>query len=167
MSKADQDLAQGKKQLETTASTELMDLTSEAYASDVLPDSLVRLTTELSGGYEPYAPVRMPNREELTVRLVNISMLQRLDELRSDISLYQNFLWAAIGGIIGFATNVLTSNQPVDAKAALFLALLCVFAAVFTILVVRGSKRAEAVRQRIYDDKPKPNSEVADSRPSP
>jgi hypothetical protein len=136
----------------------LDDVSAENYSS-VIPDSLARLTNEITGGYEHSAPVRMPPRDELTVTLVPVSLLQRLDELRSDLTLFQSMLWAAIGGIIGFLTNIFTSDQGLNKNSGIFLALLCGVTVLFIFLTIRASRRAEAIRQKIYNETPKQKPE--------
>ena len=130
-------------------------LRPEVFTDDdlpIVPDSLVELSTRLAGGYQTSAPVKMPAPDELTVRLVNISLLQRLDELRGDAALLQSFLCCAVGGLLGFLTNVFTSNQSLDKNAWIFLTLLLGFAAVFGFLTMRASRRAETLRQKVFDE---------------
>lgn len=123
------------------------------YQLGVIISPLTQIATQVAGGYETTAPVKIPDQEELTVRLVNISQIQRLDELRSDATLMQTILWSGIGAILGFFTNVVTSNQPLEKYAILFLILLIGITIVFAFLTKRASRREQDLRRRLFDDK--------------
>jgi hypothetical protein len=115
-------------------------------------DPLTRDVIELAGGVEPHAQVKLPRPEDLAVRLVQVSALQRLDELRSDVSIHLSMLTTAGGLIVGFLTNVLTSNQPFNPQYWPFLGLLGLTAITFGGLTWRASRRAERIRRRLFDD---------------
>ncbi|PHN00914.1 hypothetical protein [Flavilitoribacter nigricans] len=117
--------------------------------------SLDELSSEIIGEYRHSAPVKMPNREELTVRLVNISLLQRLDELRGDVTLMQTILWTIIGTILGFATSLFGSEQSIDQidkRSWWLFLLLIIFAGVFGYLTQRANKRAVKLRNKLFQD---------------
>lgn len=119
----------------------------------VLDLSLEQLSSEIIGEYQHSAPVKMPNREELTVRLVNISLLQRLDELRGDVTLLQTILWTIIGILLGFVTSLWGSDQAIsqiDKHSWGMLTLLCAFTGVFGYLTKRASNRAENLRAKLF-----------------
>lgn len=152
-------MSDGHPDLKTEERKELQPQAPTGTDLGVIVAPLVRYTTEIAGGYEPSAPVRIPNREELTVRLVNISQLQHLDELRSDVTLLQTILGAGIGGVIGFLTNIFTSNQGMDKQSGVFLVLLAGVAAVFGLLARRAGKRSADLRRTLLDETPKRTSE--------
>lgn len=115
-------------------------------------EPLLRLTADIIGAPATSAPIRMPNRDELTVRLVNVDKLQRLDELRDDVTVMQTVCGTATGGLLGFLANVFTTTSHMDAKMWIFLGLLGAVVGVSMFLTRRVSKRASDLRARIFDD---------------
>lgn len=128
--------------------------------NEIVTKSLMQLTTEITGGNKPTASVKLPNPDELTVQLINVAQFNHLDELRNDLNTHQSILFIIIGAIIGFITNIITSNQPIDKSAWLYLILLCGFAAVFGGLTWKFSKRTRELRERILNDKSNGKSEA-------
>jgi hypothetical protein len=122
---------------------------------DSIADPLIGYAQEIAGNREPYAPVKFPTPNDMTVRLVDITQLQRLDELREDASLMQTIFWTIIGALVGVLTNIFTSNQNVDTKSWILILLLAGVAAIFGFLTLRATKRSEKLRRRILYDSPK------------
>jgi hypothetical protein len=122
---------------------------------DAIADPLIRYTQELAGNREPYAPVKLPSPNDMTVRLVDITQLQRLDELREDAALMQTIFWTTIGALVGVLTNIFTSNQNIDTKSWILILLLAGGASIFGFLNLRASKRSEKLRRRILYDPPR------------
>jgi hypothetical protein len=113
--------------------------------------------------HKPTAPVRFPQPNELEVRLVNVAELQRLDELRGDVSIFSSLFWTLIGGIIGFLGNLAASEAPLDGVRWMFLGLVAAFAAIIGALLLRAGGRAAAHRRRLFQDEPGRNHGAAAS----
>jgi hypothetical protein len=109
----------------TTASPEqasrdqLRALLGDAVADD--REALDGLVSSLLG---PTARVIMPRQEDMSLRLVSEQAIRRLDESRSTSRFLFTVMATAIGGVVGFVTNVVTSGQDVDGTAWAFLLLL-------------------------------------------
>lgn len=118
----------------------------------IIVEPFTKLTSQLAQTSLPTAPVKIPGPEELTVRLVNVSQLQRLDELRGDVALLQTILFTIVGTVLGFVTNVFTSNQAMDRSAWIFLVLLLGASVLFGVLTARASQRTMKLQRRLFDD---------------
>lgn len=104
---------------EQASRAELKALLGDAAADD--RGALDGLVSSLLG---PTARVILPRQEDMALRLVSEQALRRLDESRSTSRFLFTVMATAIGGAIGFATNVVTSDQDIDATAWAFLLLL-------------------------------------------
>ncbi|MEJ0011274.1 MAG: hypothetical protein WDM94_01345 [Bauldia sp.] len=137
--------------------TEILGLqtdTPETESVGVLSGPVNRLAAELAGLEAPTAPIQLPSKEELTVRLVNISLLQRLDELRGDVTLLQTIFWTIAGGLLGLITTLFGSVQSTilfDKAAGALLVLLTIFLGLFGFLWRRASKRADEMTKKIFE----------------
>jgi hypothetical protein len=114
----------------------------------VLSAPIARLSAELAGEGAFSAPVKLPDSDQLTVRLVNISLLQKLDELRDDIALFQGGFFLAAGAILGLTPSMLAPSveQGIWVAAASF----CLFLGVFGFLWRRARKRADVIRAKLF-----------------
>lgn len=112
---------------------------------------LVRIATDVSGGYEPSAPVKIPDREALAVQLVDIALVLRFDESRNDVTLMQTILWTIIGGFFGFLGSWVTSSKKMGKVAWIFLFFLIGGICIFIFLTYRASKRAKMHHKDIID----------------
>lgn len=122
-------------------------------ANEDISSSLTNFAAEVAAnGMAHTAPVTMPSREKLTVRLVNVELISRLDELRSDAAFHIGFAWAAVGLVTGIFTNIFTSESPLDRKTIVFSALAITIAIVFAFLAVRASRRARILKLQLMDD---------------
>lgn len=108
------------------------------------------------------APIILPDREDLAVRLVSQHSLERLHDAESDKSLFDNLLWCLLSGLIGFFTNVATAGDISIAPAGyVFLSFMTVLTITATIMRRRLSRRlTEARRGLMAPDRcgPKPIS---------
>lgn len=121
----------------------------------ILNSSLTQLSSDIIGDFQHSAPVKIPNREDLTVRLVNISMLARLDELRGDATLMQNFFWTVMGTLLGLITSLFSSDtaiDQIDKHSWILVVLIVIVAGVFGFLMVRSSRRADKLRSKLFQD---------------
>ena len=98
----------------------------------------------------PTARILLPPDSDLAVRLVHVKTLDRLFELQSDSNLYRGGLVLAIGALIGFFTNVVTTNDFVWTTAPwVFLAVSSALALLFGTLAVRYNRRVAKLRREI------------------
>lgn len=98
------------------------------------------------------APVILPNKEDLTVRLVTQHSLDRMKDAESDRALLDSTIWCLIGGIVGFATNVVTGGQGVSAAGWQFVTMLVVAAICVALMRMRVNRRLKKARKRVSND---------------
>lgn len=128
--------------------------TSQFQADDtqlgVIVEPLIRYANQIAGGQESSAPIQMPSREDLTVRLVSISQLQRLDELRNDSSLFQSILFTIVGVLLGLPITIYTSNVSMSKPLWAILWVLAGVTLIFACLTIRASRSAAELRRKIF-----------------
>ena len=123
--------------------------------SSGLTDSVNRTVDVLSGRIPTTATVRSPRPEFLEVELVPLALVQRVEELHSDTSIFQGFFWAFLGGLLGlFVSVVLNGTNVSSIDKATWVAIVCLVssAIVFWTLWQRASKRAALRRAQFYDE---------------
>ncbi|MBB4677041.1 MULTISPECIES: hypothetical protein [Crossiella] len=98
------------------------------------------------------APIVLPNREELTVRLVTQHSLDRLRDAESDRALFDSMMWCLLGGIVGFFTNVITGGQPVSLSGVIFVVMLGLVTAGVVVMRIRLGKRLKNARKGVGGD---------------
>ncbi|HET9897360.1 MAG TPA: hypothetical protein VFQ44_20715 [Streptosporangiaceae bacterium] len=97
------------------------------------------------------APIVLPDRQDLTVRLVSQHSLERLRDVEADKSLFDNLLWCLLGGLIGFFTNVATSQKvAIGAAGIVFISLLAAAAIGTFAMRLRLSRRLNEARDRVH-----------------
>lgn len=101
------------------------------------------------------APILLPDKEDLTVRLVSQQSLERLRDAESDRSVFDNLLWCLLGGMIGFFTNVATGSKDISIQPAGYVFLAFMTAAVVATLMMRKRlvRRLNEARRRVHVDK--------------
>ncbi len=122
-------------------------------ASVSLGDSVRQLSSELTGEAEPSAPISLPSRSDLTVRLVDVALLRRLDELRDDLALVQGAFWTIAGALLGVVASGLTSsNAMTDQLVWTVVGILLMFLILIGFFWFRTNKRASTARARIFGE---------------
>jgi hypothetical protein len=97
------------------------------------------------------APIVLPDRQELAVRLVSQHSLERLRDAEADRSIFDNLLWCLLGGLIGFFTNVATSRSvTIGAAGYVFIAVLAIAAVATYAMRLRLSRRLNEARSRVH-----------------
>lgn len=124
--------------------------------TDSIVDPLVRFAEEQLDAHRPTAPVRMPDPQDLEVRLVNINELHRLDELRSDASLLGGLFWIFVGGAVGFLGNLASSGQGLGRSGIIYIAFNSIMLAIFGALFSRANRRASSQRKRLLGETSRP-----------
>ena len=99
------------------------------------------------------APIVLPDKEELTVRLVSQQSLERLRDAESDRSVFDNFLWCLVGGILGFFTNLVTGTT-ISIHAAGYVFIGFIGSATIVALMMRRRlvRRLDQARRRVHVD---------------
>ncbi len=105
---------------------------------------------ELASAVDPSAPIEMPARSDLVVKLVSLDKLRLLDDARSDVQTFFGLMLLFAGGVVGFLVNMMTSNQSFDRFAWSFLGALFLVVLVFARLLRRSTRRADDVRKEIF-----------------
>jgi len=67
------------------------------------------------------APISLPRREDITVKLGPVNLIERLDEYQSDENLLTFFLGIFIGAILGIISNWATASEFVVTPFSLIL----------------------------------------------
>jgi len=86
--------------------------------------------SEKASEYYITAPVEIPTREQMTVKLVPLHLMTRLEEARSDGKFWGAVFWAVVGAFFGIVCNWVTSD-PINITTCSLV--------VMAILVVVGS----------------------------
>lgn len=95
------------------------------------------------------APVQIPARELLSVKLVPLETVERLEEYRSDENVALTFLGTALGGVLGFLVNVVTNGTELSRGSWAFLGLLLLVVVFLLYNVVRSRRRASRLKRRM------------------
>jgi hypothetical protein len=126
---------------------------SDRDGNDPVDDYIANLVSKTFGGElamtDTAAPVVLPDKEELTVRLVTQHSLNRLQDAESDRALFDSATWCIIGAGLGFATNVITGAQPVTAAGWVFVAMLAVALIGLIAIRTRVGRRLRDARKRV------------------
>lgn len=118
----------------------------------VVSTPLVDLMADITERNSPTAPVKIPNKNDLTVHLVNIDLLRRLDELRGDVSLYQTMFWTFLGIAFGFIVSFSTSGQVMTRDTWMLLFLGSAVVTIFGLLWHRATVRAQRIREKVFNE---------------
>lgn len=131
--------------------------TQNSNNSDNLSEmSLIELTEKLSrGGELSTAKVIIPNEDQLTIKLVNVNLIKRLDELKEDENIYQNYFFTVIGTLLGTIISVLMSDKPISETGAVTITII-----VFLIMIafflfglkIRIKKRLQNIKLQIFGE---------------
>lgn len=115
--------------------------------------SLLQLTERLSSNSElAKARIILPDPNELEITLVDLNLVKRLDEIKSDMSLYQNVLFTAIGALIGAITSIVFSEKPnssVSLSAYIFISFFVIIIVLLAILLVRYNNRLKPLKKKL------------------
>lgn len=131
---------------------------AQRIAADLEYEQAVAPLLQLIGASDDrlVAQVHLPAKEDLAVELVPLAALQRLDEAQSDTTLMQTLSTLFLGAVLGFLTNVLTTDDfrwtPI---AVAFVVLLAVIASCFGGLWARAGYRHQRIRRRILESRTK------------
>jgi hypothetical protein len=130
---------------------------SQDKAPTAIGDTLQRLEDRLKEleaiNQELTAPVLLPRREAMSVRLVDVTLLDRLEEARADATQMSSVMALFIGAILGIVVNWATAEALVITRVSLVLLVVLGSLAVATYLWWRGLQaRAERVKQRMLQD---------------
>ncbi|WP_417873980.1 hypothetical protein [Xanthomarina gelatinilytica] len=104
--------------------------------------------TDITRNYIHQAPVELPNQEQLTVKLVSVSLIEKLIESKSDYEMYLSILFTFIGTLMGSILTVLT----IDDKT-LFTNHLIGFLVVLIIIIIFLGVRLFTLRKRYLEVK--------------
>jgi hypothetical protein len=123
---------------------------SVAIARMILPDQpqdIDELAEILRG---PSAPVRLPSEREMEVQLVSLQTLDRLFEVQGDADIHKTVVLLAIGGVLGFVTNVATTERfEWTTAASVYLAVTTAITISFAILAFRSHRRLASLRDEL------------------
>jgi hypothetical protein len=122
-----------------------------------LDDYLSDLIRKTFGGdfatTDASAPIVLPDKEELTVRLVSQQSLERLRDAESDRWVYDNLLWCLMGAILGFFINLAT-DESFSIHASGYVLIGSIGSAIIVTLLMRRRlvKRLDQARRRVHVD---------------
>lgn len=122
---------------------------------EALSASIESFTSELAGTQPLTAPVQLPNQGELAVRLVNRDVLRRLDELRSDASLFQGIFFTVLGALLGSSVAAFSAGEEglaLDQINLMASAFWLVGLFTFGWLWRRASERSRKLYEQIFAD---------------
>lgn len=134
--------------------SQLIPLGADGDANDMddVVGPLLKYSLRLASTNPLSAPIKMPDEDALTVRLVPIHQLQRFDELRDDAALWQAIAWTAGGGVLGFITNFLVAQRaPTDFASYAMIGLLGLIAVGAIHRHAMVARRIERIRTKLFD----------------
>jgi hypothetical protein len=118
----------------------------DTYLSEVLQNTLGGEIASTDAA----AAVVLPDKEDLTIRLVSQHSLERLRDAEADKAVYDNLLWCLLGGLVGFATNIVTGSQRIDAVGYTFLAFIVLITGAVLAMRRRLVRRLTEARGRVH-----------------
>lgn len=102
------------------------------------------------------APISFPRREDMTVQLIDSSLLDRLEEYRSDETVAFLFVGAWLGAILGVLVNWYTAAEfVVTRESQVLLAILFILLGGSAFVAFRLRRRAAMVKRRLF-----PNDQI-------
>jgi hypothetical protein len=123
----------------------------------VLSTPIRTLAAELAGEGAFTAPVQLPSKGQMTVRLVPVAVLERLDEARSDTMLVMSAFLTLAGAELGLLPAVTSAMLHPPKSDPITVSLFCaglLFLGFTGFLWWRGSRRVAAVRNAIFGTQP-------------
>lgn len=121
----------------------------------ILSGPISRFASELASEGPLMAPVQLPSPSEITVRLVDRSVLMQLDQARDDVSLFQNYFFAAFGTLLGVVVTMFRwtgTDLKLDQVSLASTSLLIIFLLSISFPWFRASRRARQLRAQIFPD---------------
>lgn len=107
------------------------------------------LVTSLMG---PTARVVLPRDEDMVLKLVSVQALQRMDDARKTGRTYWTVMTTALGSLVGFMTNVVTSTTELHGQGWAFSGLLLVLTVVFGALGLSASSHEKKLVKELLDE---------------
>lgn len=95
------------------------------------------------------APIILPSKDELAVRVVPTSSLNRLNECNDDKELTSGIFWACVGGVVGIISNMVASDTYPQKGEWLLLAILMALSLLSFLLYRRFINRATKIRDSL------------------
>ena len=115
------------------------------------PDIFEATLTDITRNQIHQAPVELPDQEELTVRLVQIHLIQTLLDSKSDFEMYISVSFALVGVLMGSIGTILSQPEVVfSTHMLLFVGLLVLIMIFLTIRTVVLRRRYMTVKRRIF-----------------
>ena len=108
------------------------------------------IPSEKASEYYITAPVEIPTREQMTVKLVPMHLMTRLEEARSDEQFWGAVFWAVVGAILGVVCNWVTSD-PIDITRP-SLVVMAVFVAIGFLTFFGGVRKYQSRAQNIKSE---------------
>lgn len=115
---------------------------------DIFDETLADITRN----HVHQAPVELPSLEELKIRLVKKSLIEKLIESKSDYEMYLSILFTFIGTLMGAILTVLsTSNKTLFSNSMiLFFIVLIIIIIFISIRLFILKKRYLIVKRQIF-----------------
>lgn len=89
------------------------------------------------------APIELPSRNSLRIKLVDSNLVYKFEEYRSDGSFFTAFFWTLVGTILSMLYDfVFIIPPPLSSSQIALIVLVGIFTIVFGLLSLRNSLRA-------------------------
>jgi len=107
--------------------------------------------SEKDSEYYFTAPVEMPSREQMRVKLVPLHLVNRLEEARSDERFWGAVFWTVLGAILGIICNWVTSDPIIISRASLVVMAILIVVGVLSCWggVSKYKARAESIKLEV------------------
>lgn len=123
---------------------------SRSGIKELVPDSTT--WREPSEPADLTAPVEIPSKESMTVKLSPSNLVERIDEYQSDENLAHTVIGLLVGTIIGIISDWLIEEPLKISDASLVLAIACVVFTIFAVIwLYRIRKRKKSVKRKLEE----------------
>lgn len=120
-----------------------------------LIQSVDRISDHLSGRIPRTARIRTPSEEHMQVDFVPLSLVRRLDELKTDGEIVRGLFWTVLGALLGVLTSLtISDNSVLPISKATWVAVFALFfcGVVFAALSIRATQKAQLAKKKLYEE---------------
>lgn len=115
-------------------------------------DRLTQITSSPNPPNGIYAPVIVPAPEDLQVRLVSSTALERFEEYRAEESKWLGWLGIVSGALLGIIINWATGGI-LSGESIVLLVVFAVICIIFGITALKYKKRGDEIRAQIFKNR--------------
>ncbi len=113
--------------------------------------------SDITRNHQHQAPVKIPDLEELTVKLVRLSLIEKLVESKEDYDTYLSALFTILGTFLGALLTIFTNDiDNISTKYVIFFVCLISIVSIFLIVrIVTLRNRYLRVKNKVFNSENK------------